>query len=88
MARPKTVASTYQMVTFRMPQELRAYVQRLTEASGAPFNTELIKIMRLGVATKEKIYLAEVSPAPCPTCHPAGGKEEARPDALVSARTE
>jgi hypothetical protein len=53
MARPKTEAATYQLVTFRVPPDLLARVRRLTHESGAPLNTELVKLVRLAVDMKE-----------------------------------
>jgi hypothetical protein len=59
MARPKTEAAAYKLVTFRMPPDLLERVRRLTQDSGAPLNTELVKLVRFAVETKEKASTPE-----------------------------
>ena len=60
MARPKTEASTYIPVTFRIPPSLLKEVKSLMEESGAPLNTELKKLVQLGVETKKKTVPSRV----------------------------
>jgi hypothetical protein len=61
MARPKTEAATYEMVTFRVPPKVLARVRRRIKKSRVPLNTELIDLVKIGLQVKEQPQTKEES---------------------------
>jgi len=59
MARPKTEAAHYVMVTFRLPPDLLAKVRRLIGSSGVPLNTKLVHMVQAQTETEEKAIYSE-----------------------------
>ena len=59
MARPKTEAATYEMVTFRVKPKVLAKVRRLIKKTGVPLNTELNNLVDLGLQVKEQAHTTE-----------------------------
>ena len=60
MPRPKTAAAAYAQMTLRIPEDLLEQIKVFSETTGAPLNTTMVRILRMGMTTEGKRVIQEV----------------------------
>lgn len=58
MPRPKTDAADYERFPARLPKDIMQALRKNAEKSGAPINTEIVKVLRRALKLPAKPELA------------------------------